>query len=146
MLTWRTDRSRIFPPLAHALDDLLGSAPHSYYAISGERSNEEQADLYEKWIAYQWYLQGGPPAPFAGKAAPPGMSAHNPRGTPPFGCAVDLALDIDALPGLQPSWDKRLPGWKYLAAAIPESHATLKHGRSFGDWPHVEWKAWKKIA
>lgn len=140
MLTWRADRSRIYPPLADALDALLSGAPHSWYAISGERSLEEQERLF---VAYQAWLKGK--GPMAGRAAPPGMSAHNPRGTPPFGMAVDLALDVEPTPGLQPSWDRRLPGWEWLRSAIPPDHPTLLHGRAFGDWPHVEWRAWRTI-
>lgn len=118
---------------------LFEPCPFHFTVTYGLRTREEQRRLYEAHLAYLAYIRGtGPKAPFAGKAAPPGMSAHE------FGMAIDVALDGDpAKPGLQPTWNVKMAGWVWLAAkCFP--HPRLKHGSRFSsqDWPHVERYKW----
>lgn len=79
-----------------------------------------------------------------------GNSSHN------WGCAVDVAVDADLLrPGLQPDWDptrdtdpatpgEQPDGWYWLKSALA-GHPLLRHGEEWGDWPHIEWRAWRKV-
>lgn len=128
MITWRNvDPGLLEPVFRRDVETLLANSPHHWVVTSGYRSLEEQRELYRK------YLAGGP------KAAPAGFSAHN------YGLAIDVVLDGDPdKPGLQPNW-KPTPGdgWWWLRAAI-RPHPRLKHGSSFGDWPHIEAVRWKK--
>lgn len=123
-VVWRADPALLDPVFRDDVQAFLDRSPHAWFVLSGYRSMEEQRVLWEK------YQQGGP------KAAPPGRSAHN------FGLAVDVVLDVDAeKPGLQPSWDRHLPGWLWLkAASIP--HPRLRGGWRFGDWPHLQSTRW----
>lgn len=123
----KVDPAQLFPEFRDALDRFLAGSPFVWYVVSGYRSLEEQAKL---WDAYR--LRGG------AKAAPPGSSAHN------YGLAVDVVLDVDPdAPGLQPSWDIKLAGWGWLKArSIP--HPTLQNGWRFGDWPHIQRFRWRR--
>lgn len=125
---WRCSAAGLRGDFWYDVDKLLADLPDTWYVLSGYRSMEEQQELYEK------YLAGGP------KAAPPGRSAHN------YGLAVDVVLDADGdKPGLQPSWDTKLPAWLRLRA-VCYKHPRLKNGWSFGDWPHIERFNWRKFA
>ena len=128
MIVWRkvARRDALDPVFRDDVEALLTNSPYTWYALSGYRSLDEQAALY------QTYLAGGP------LAAPPGKSAHN------FGLAVDVVLDSSDRDGLQPSWQTNAEGWRWLAAAV-DAHPTLRHGRHFGDWPHLERKGWKVL-
>ena len=127
-VVWRCSPAGLRTEFWYDVDKLLESLPDTWYVVSGHRSLAEQQELYDK------YLAGGP------KAAPPGRSAHN------FGMAVDVVLDVDGdKPGLQPSWDTKLPAWLRLRAACFK-HPRLKNGWSFGDWPHIERFNWRKFA
>lgn len=127
MIVWRADPTKLNTAFRRDVEAVLTQGPHTWYVLSGYRSNLEQADLYRK------HLAGGP------RAAPPGRSAHN------FGLAVDVVPDVDdATPGLQPSWDvKHEAAWTWLAATV-DWHPRLKHGRVFGDWPHIERRDYRK--
>lgn len=129
MIVWtRIDKGAIDPRLVAALEKQLGCSAFHYWALSGYRSIEEQRILYRRWLARE---------PGAGKAAPPGMSAHNYRK------AVDFVVDVDPKkPGLQPSWNIKLAAWLHLKLMV-QLHPDLRHGSDFGDFPHVEWKTWK---
>lgn len=126
MLTWRADPSLLDPAFRDDIERFLGESRYSWYVLSGFRSMEEQRVLWENYR-----FRNGP------RAAPPGRSAHN------VGLAVDVVLDADAeKPGLQPSWDTKLPAWVWLkAASIP--HPRLRSGAWFGDWPHLQSTRWK---
>lgn len=126
MLTWRADPALLDPTFRADVEAFLEGSKYSWYVLSGFRSDAEQKVL---WEAYRF--RGGP------RAAPPGRSAHN------AGLAVDVVLDADALkPGLQPSWDTKLPAWLWLkAASIP--HPRIRGGWRFGDWPHLQSTRWK---
>ena len=134
MIVWRdADPRDLEPTFAADVDTFLRDSRWTWYVVSGFRSLKEQAKL---WLAYKAHLDGtGPPAP---RAAPPGKSAHN------YGLAIDVVLDTDdGKPGLQPSWDRRLPAWVSLKTrSLP--HPRLKHGWSFGDWPHIERFNWRR--
>lgn len=125
MLTWRADPSLLDPVFRADVEAFLGGSKYSWYVLSGFRSMEEQRVL---WEAYRFHH--GP------RAAPPGRSAHN------YGLAVDVVLDADAeKPGLQPSWDTKLPAWLWLkAASIPRPR--IRGGWRFGDWPHLQSTRW----
>jgi hypothetical protein len=131
MLHWRAPRKDVYPDLAVTLDQLLGNGSRfEWFVISTHRTIEEQQALWEA------YMRGGP------RASPPGKSAHNRYPS----LAVDICLDLDGgRPGLQPSWDIRHPGWQALVRLIPKNHPFLRHGRLFGDWPHIEVKGWREI-
>jgi hypothetical protein len=125
VITWRCSPASLDQKFLEDVASLLGNSPYSWYVVSGYRSIPEQIALYKK------YQAGGP------RAAPPGRSAHN------FGLAVDVVLDLDsAKPGLQPSWNTKLPVWLWLKAKCAV-HPRLKNGWSFNDWPHVEAVGWK---
>ena len=93
-----------------------------YYATRGTDSFEEQARLHGLYLAGK-----------GGKAAPPGMSAHQ------FGIGLDFASDADTRkPGLQltpESW--KAPAFKILIEEIEREG--LVSGASFDDAPHVQW-------
>jgi len=124
-VVWRANKDLLDPLFADDVEEFLADSPYAWYVLSGYRSNEEQKIL---WEAYQ---KGGP------RAAPPGRSAHNHK------LAVDVVLDADAaMPGLQPSWNTKLPAWLWLkAASIP--HPRIRGGWRFGDWPHLQSTLWK---
>ena len=125
MITWRCSPASLDQKFLEDVASMLGNSPYSWYVVSGYRSIPEQIELYKK------YKAGGP------RAAPPGKSAHN------FGLAIDVVLDMDgAKPGLQPSWDTKLPGWLWLKAKCA-AHPRLKSGWSFNDWPHIEAYKWR---
>lgn len=124
-VVWRCSSLQLDEGFRRDVHAMLDGSPFSWYIVSGYRSMSEQTTLYEK------YKKGGP------RAAPPGQSAHN------FGLAVDVVLDADKeRPGLQPSWDTKLPGWLWLKAACA-THPRLKSGWSFSDWPHLESSGWR---
>ena len=141
MILWRCDRLLLHPQFREDVTSLLEPMPVMWVATRGKATLAEQEKLWRAWLAYRAYLRGeGPPAPFAGKAAPPGESAHN------YGCGLDVVPDGDPIrPGIQPDWTPS-PGdaWHDLAAAIDE-HPRLRHGRRFGDWPHIEKLHWKQF-
>lgn len=128
-INWeRVDKHQIDQRLVLELERSVGRMACWWWVLSGYRSLEEQRILYRK------YLAGGP------KAAPPGKSAHN------FRWAVDLVLDTDPnRPGLQPSWNVKLYWWLLLKKVV-NANPYLRHGSDFGDWPHVEWRNWKRAA
>ena len=108
------------------LKALFATQPDDWFVTYGFRTKAEQDTLYKK------YLKGGP------RAAPPGKSPHE------YGLAVDVVLDSNALPGLQPDWDDRKEAWINLFAAI-KKHPRLKSGVSFGDGGHIERYQWQKF-
>ncbi len=105
--------------------ELLEESPYTWYITSGFRSTDEQAKLHLLYLAGK-----------GGKAAPPGLSAHN------FGLAVDVVLDDSEKPGLQMLWNVKLAGWIWLKVAV-KRHPRLHSGLVFGDWPHIERYQWK---
>lgn len=129
---WRkADPALLDPLFREAVDDLLSTSPYHWVIDRGFASHAEQAALYAKWVAFR---EGRGPA--AGKAAPPGKSAHN------VGMAVDVHLDTDpTTPGLQPSWNTALAGWQWLRAAC-KTHPVIENGWWFGDWPHLQRRDW----
>ena len=40
-------------------------------------------------------------------------------------------------PGIQPDWSGASHAWKWLGDAV-DAHPRLRHGRDFGDSPHIE--------
>lgn len=141
MIDWRRNEPGLLEPVfCRDVTTILDPDPVLWVVTRAFASLAEQETLYRRWIAYLAYRQGkGPPAPFAGKAAPPGRSAHN------YGLAIDVVPDADPLaPGLQPDWDPK-PGdaWHDLAATL-DAHPRLRHGRHFGDWPHIERYRWQR--
>lgn len=139
MIDWRTvDRYTLEPVFRRDVEQLLTDSPHWWRVTSGYRSLAAQKVLRDRYLAYRAFKAGtGPSAPFAGKAARPGMSAHN------YGLAIDVVPDgwVD-VPGFQPDWQPN-PGdaWYWLATAI-DLHPRLRHGRHFADWPHIQRLAW----
>ena len=128
MIVWRkdVDASLLEPVFRADIEQLLAASPHTWLVTSGHRSNAEQSKLW------QIHLAGGP------KAAPPGRSAHN------YGLAVDVVPDGDTgKPGIQPDWSGSSHAWKWLGDAV-DAHPRLRHGRHFGDGPHIEKSKWKE--
>jgi LAS superfamily LD-carboxypeptidase LdcB len=125
-LVWRAAarRGQLDPAFVADVEAVFQDAPFTFYALSGFRSLAEQADLY------RIYQAGGP------RAAPAGQSAHN------YGLAIDVVLDSSDRPGLQPSWVVNAAGWQWLRQALAH-HATLLHGVTFNDWPHIERRGWR---
>jgi hypothetical protein len=128
MIVWRkaARRDQLQPAFLRDVEELLTPGPYTWYVLSGWRSTAEQAQL---WAIYQ---AGGP------RAAPAGRSAHE------YGLAIDVVLDSSDRPGLQPSWVTNAAGWQWLAAQVTD-HPTLVHGRTFGDWPHLERRGWRVV-
>lgn len=129
MLIWRKiDPALLDRDFLADLKAFFSELPGDWYVTAGFRTRKEQSRLHEI------YLAGGP------KAAPPGLSAHE------YGLAIDIVLDCDPeAVGLQPSWNVKLQQWLTLKLHLL-THPTLKHGSSFGDWPHVEARNWQLIA
>ena len=67
-----------------AMESAANAAGHSLRINSAWRSRAHQERLYVAWSAYLASQHGGPPAPWAAKAAKPGTSKHQ------VGEAVDL--------------------------------------------------------
>jgi hypothetical protein len=135
------DLTQVHPQFLADVRSILDPSPVLWLITRATATLAEQERLWRAWLAYRAYLRGeGPPAPFAGKAVPPGESAHN------YGQAVDVVPDGDPTrPGVQPDWTPTLGDpWHDLAAAI-DSHPRLRHGRRFGDWPHIEAVRWKQF-
>lgn len=133
-LIWRdADPDDLQADFRMAVQSLFSATDHVFVVTRGHASLAAQAVLYNKWVAFR---QGkGPPA---GKAAPPGKSAHN------YGLAIDVALDADPnKPGLQPTWNTKASGWVWLKSECI-GHPFLDNGWWFGDWPHVQWRNWKR--
>lgn len=129
-VVWRCSREGLDPGFASDVDILLASSPHSWYVLEGYRSLERSKALYEA------YKAGRGPI-----AAPPGQSAHN------YGLAVDVVLDTDPRPGLQPSWVTSLAGWLWLRATVVK-HPRLSTGSMWPrkkDWPHIERYRWRRF-
>lgn len=122
----RVDWDLIYPPLTERCFDLAASLRargHDFYAISGYRSEKEQAKLY-----FQGRLT---PGKIVTKAKP-GMSAHN------YGLAVDWCKDKDQdRSGLQPDWD--LAAYEVLAdeAELLGLESAFRW-TSFKEGPHVQ--------
>jgi peptidoglycan L-alanyl-D-glutamate endopeptidase CwlK len=88
-----------------------------FWSIYGFRSFAEQAKLRDAYLNRK-----------GGRAAPPGLSAHQ------YGLADDSCLDGDNIaPGLQPRWDA--PGYADLGAELAKQG--LVWGGGFGDMPHA---------
>lgn len=142
MIIWRkdVDPGELDPQFLADVLSVLEPMPVTWLVTRASATLAEQEKLYRAWRAYRAYTRGeGPPAPFAGKAAAPGKSAHNYRR------AVDVVPDGDPTrPGVQPDWTPE-PGdaWHDLAAAV-DGHPRLRHGRRFGDWPHIEAVNWRQ--
>jgi hypothetical protein len=128
MIIWgRVDPVLLQPHFRADVEAFLAESPHTWYVTEGFRSIERSDQLYALYKAGK-----GP------RAAPGGKSAHN------FGLAIDVALDNDDRPGLQPTWDVRMAGWAWLKArSVP--HPRLKNGWSFSDWPHIERYKWQRF-
>ena len=128
MIVWRKDVDQtLLEPGFHAdIVALLAGSPFTWLVTSGHRGITEQAKL---WAIYQ---AGGP------RAAPAGKSAHN------YGLAVDVVPDGDTgKPGIQPDWSGSSQAWKWLGDAV-DMHPRLRHGRHFGDSPHIQRVEWKR--
>lgn len=126
MIVWRkdVDPTLLEPVFRADVEALLAGSPFTWLVTSGHRSNAEQSRLW------QIHLAGGP------KAAPPGKSAHN------YGLAVDVVPDGDTgKPGIQPDWSGHSAAWKWLGDAV-DKHPRLRHGRHFGDSPHIQKVNW----
>ena len=90
-----------------------------YFPTFGFRSFRQQEQLYQAWREAK-----------GGKAAPPGLSAHN------YGLAWDLCADGDRdRGGLQPSWDLK----RYKILGEETERLGLVWGGRFGDSPHIQW-------
>ena len=127
MIVWRkgVDKTLLQPQFLADVEALLGGSPHTWLVTSGHRGIAEQAELY------RIYKAGGP------KAAPAGKSAHN------YGLAIDVVPDGDTgRPGIQPDWSGASHAWKWLGDAV-DAHPRLRHGRHFGDSPHIERLNWQ---
>jgi hypothetical protein len=127
VIVWRkdVDPSLLEPQFRADLETLLAGSPFTWLVTSGHRSNAEQSRLWRV------HLAGGP------KAAPPGKSAHN------YGLAVDVVPDGDTgKPGIQPDWSGSSAAWAWLAKAV-DAHPRLRHGRHFGDSPHIQRVRWQ---
>jgi len=148
MIDWgKVDPTELEPAFRRDVETLLKASPVIWRVTSGYRSLATQTAWHKNWLAYKAYRAGtGPKAPFAGKAAAAGRSAHN------YGLAIDVVPDGDPnTPGLQPDWTPN-PGdaWYWLRDSIAP-HPGLRHGSHFGDWPHIQkvnWtlrKNWKAV-
>lgn len=125
-IVWRASPEGLEPGFLDDVSRFLADSPHTWYVLEALRAPSRSAALYEAYRAGQ-----GP------KAAPAGKSAHN------WGLAIDVVPDIDAQPGLQPSWSIRRPEWRWLKrASIP--HPRLTVGWRFGDWPHIQRYRWQR--
>lgn len=91
----RIDLDKIWPPLLYRSFDVIAAARKrgaDYYAVSGLRSFEDQAQKYAVGRT------AGRPGSVITNAKP-GYSMHN------YGLAIDFCLDADKAPGLQPDWN-----------------------------------------
>jgi hypothetical protein len=138
------DLEELDPVFRERVLDVIVPSKYGWAIVSGYRSIAEQKVLYTKYQRWlkelrQAEQENRPPNEGlrAGKAAPPGKSAHN------FRKAIDVVLDRDDnKPGLQPTWDITLPGWLWLRTTIGMTKG-LKSGWTFRDWPHIEDVSWK---
>jgi hypothetical protein len=135
-LLWRAaDPALLNQTFRLAVEALLHQSPYLWVIDRGYASLDAQNVLYQRYVAFR---EGR--GPFAGKAAPPGRSAHN------FGLAVDVILDTDVIrPGVQPSWNTDLPAWRWLRTAC-QTNRVVENGWWFGDWPHLQRRDWKIFA
>lgn len=124
----RIKAERLYPPfLGKLLAGLeqLAAAKHPFWVTCGERTWEEQHQLYLKGRGI------GTPGKFVTKVDA-GGSAHN------YCIAADGAYDLDAArPGLQPSWDDK---YMRMWAECHRDHG-LDAGyfwKGFKDGPHVQ--------
>lgn len=138
--TQRADKKDLDAQFCYDVNKFLSESPYNWYVTFGYRSIELQAKLYAAYLAYDKYLHhGGPKVPFAGKAAPPGKSAHN------FGMAVDVVWDSDSLhDGLQPGWNTKAKAWIWLKVNVYK-HPRLHSLWSIGDWGHIERYKWYNL-
>jgi len=125
VIVWgKVDPTLLEPVFRRDVEALLLGSPYTWLVTSGYRGLAEQAELW------RIYRAGGP------KAAPAGKSAHN------YGLAIDVVPDGDTgRPGIQPDWSGSSHAWKWLGDAV-DAHPRLRHGRHFGDSPHIERLGW----
>lgn len=116
----------LYPPFADKIQTLVANCRArgaDYWAISGERTWEEQAEIY---------AQGRSKPGKIVTNAKPGSSAHN------FAIAVDFCFDKDTKrEGLQPDWSTE----KYEILAEEAKKLGLDSGfwwKKFTDAPHVQ--------
>lgn len=122
----RIDLNLLYPPMARKMEllaqNLIARDKH-YWAISGLRSWDDQAELYAQGRTT--------PGPIVTKAKP-GQSFHN------FAVAVDWAHDADTTrDGLQPTW--ALEDYKILAEEASKiGLEAAYYWKSFKEGPHVQ--------
>lgn len=119
-LVKRIDLDRLYPPFLDRVLAVLAACEKQgsvYVALHGWRSRTEQAALY-----FQGRTRSGPIV----TDARPGWSAHN------YGIAVDVALDGNSAPGLQPDWAAA----KYVPladeGALADLQVNVPSGRDYG--------------
>lgn len=131
----RIDKSKLYPVFLELIKTLLINCEkrgHTFFAISGYRSPEEQSKLYSQGRT------------LAGKIvtnAKAFESFHN------FGLAVDLCHDLDhnKETGLQPDWN--MAPYKILQEEANKLGLTSGLDfKTFPEGPHVQFKTNKTLA
>ena len=119
----RIDLDLIYAPFLEKLLDVIAACNArgcTFVATHGYRTYGEQMALWAKGRIVR-----GPVV----TNAKGGESSHN------FGLAVDFVRDLDAKPGVQPSWDDN----DYLVLVEEAEKAGLHSGKGYKDYPHVSW-------
>lgn len=125
------DISNLYPPVARFVGSFIDSwnkqyPAHPVQVFEARRSWERQGELYAQGRTV------GMSAPKVTKA-PAGFSWHQ------YGLAVDIVFDSDPVrPGLQPTWDSKLP-WNLLGDVGKDySLAWAGDWIGFPEKPHFE--------
>lgn len=132
----RIDLDKLYPPFRKKIEELQANClklKSEYYATSGLRDWNEQAELYALGRTKK-NVDATPAKPMGGIVtnALPGYSYHN------FSVAIDFALDKDLTrAGLQPDWS---PAAYTLLGSETAKISNLEWGGNwkFKDYPHVQ--------
>lgn len=119
----RIDLDLLYPPFLEKLLDVIAACNargRTFIATHGYRTYGEQMALWAKGRTVRGPIVTN---------AKGGQSSHN------FGLAVDFVRDLDAKPGVQPSWDDK----DYEVLVEEAEKAGLHSGKGYKDYPHVSW-------
>ncbi len=138
------DISFLYPPFAKIIraqeDDWNHQHPkQAMWLYEGYRSFERQAELYAVGRTVDGVSCSHPaPCPLHPRGlrvtnAPPGFSWHN------YGLGADKLFDADPVkPGLQATWDGKLPWPQFAQHAVQFGLESAAFWKSFPEFPHVQ--------
>jgi hypothetical protein len=160
-LVWRSvDPAKLHPAFRAAVEAACATVAARLVATWGLRTDDEQNATVGKGRTVGELRAMGLSEADAKRFAKPseprvsnakaGQSAHN------WGCAIDVVVDANPLTEkVEADWTPtrdtdaatagdQPDGWYQLRAAIA-ADPRLKSGAEWNDWPHIEWRDWRRV-